>query len=462
MSSRHIIFGVGFDLPTENDDFIQIDSKKSLSDADIVIFNPSFEGTSYYTDYSNSPYQGKTLYNPDSSFRIKDHFQHWQTEIANLLKAGRTVFVILSYRRDFFVHTGNRETSGTGRNQKVTQLVEPYDNYRFLQVKEIKIFHSEGSKVYTTGNVHHELNLCLENFLKHEAHISSSFTSQTILYTTKNKDKTLGLSLKIGEGNLVFIPNIDFPKNFYEKNKWSKEALAWGKRFEAALISFCKANSGEVERTPTPSWANSEKYTFQESKEKRTEIQNYIEEISKIQEKVEELNKAVIEIERYKALLFETGKPLETAVTNALRVLGFQAENYNDGKLELDQVIVSPEGVRYIGECEGKDNKDIDISKFRQLLDSLNEDFSRDSIDEKAFGILFGNPQRLLDPKERTLDFTDKCRRAADREKIALIKTCDLYEVIKNISENTDETYIEKCRKAIHEQLGQIVVFPKI
>jgi hypothetical protein len=84
-------------------------------------------------------------------------------------------------------------------------------------------------------------------------------------------------------------------------------------------------------------------------------------------------------------LLFEQGKPLENAVTKALRILGFEAENYDDGELELDQVITNSEGHRYIGECEGKDNKDIDITKFRQLLESLNADFDREEVEEKAY-----------------------------------------------------------------------------
>ncbi|MCD4724968.1 MAG: hypothetical protein K8R63_08995 [Bacteroidales bacterium] len=70
-------------------------------------------------------------------------------------------------------------------------------------------------------------------------------------------------------------------------------------------------------------------------------------------------------------MLYETGKPLEQAVIKALKLLGYQAENFDDGILELDQIIISPENIRYIGECEGKDKKDIDVGKFRQLQDSL-------------------------------------------------------------------------------------------
>ena len=163
-----------------------------------------------------------------------------------------------------------------------------------------------------------------------------------------------------------------------------------------------------------------------------------------------------------KDLLYEQGKPLENAVILALKILGYSAENYQDKDLELDQVIISPEGYRYIGESEGKNEKAIEITKFRQLLESLNADFSRKEINEKAFGILFGNPERMIEPKDRTLDFTSKCKIAADREKIALIKTIDLYEIVKYLKEHKNKKFQKKCRLVIHKGLGKIVKFPPI
>ena len=142
--------------------------------------------------------------------------------------------------------------------------------------------------------------------------------------------------------------------------------------------------------------------------------------------------------------------------------MGYKAENYNDGQLELDQIIISPENYRYIGECEGKDNRDIDVTKFRQLQDGLNADFAREGVNEKAYGILFGNPERFVNPENRKLDFTAKCKSGAEREKIALIKTSDLFVVTKYLSENNNETYKKECRLAIHNQLGKVVMFPKI
>jgi hypothetical protein len=128
----------------------------------------------------------------------------------------------------------------------------------------------------------------------------------------------------------------------------------------------------------------------------------------------------------------------------------------------MDQIIISPEKHRFIGECEGKDSKDIDVTKFRQLQDALNADFARDGVEEKAFGILFGNADRLSDPKNRKLDFTTKCKSGAAREKIALIKTIDLFAVAKYLAENDDEVFKKACRNAMHQYLGTIVEFPVI
>ncbi|MDN5477993.1 MAG: hypothetical protein L0G39_13735, partial [Chryseobacterium sp.] len=161
-------------------------------------------------------------------------------------------------------------------------------------------------------------------------------------------------------------------------------------------------------------------------------------------------------------LIFESGKPLENAVLRALEILGYKAENYDDGVLELDQVIISPENYRYIGECEGKDNKSIDITKFRQLQDSLNEDFQREEIEEKAFGLLFGNPHRNIQIENRGDFFTTKCLKGAEREKIGLVKTIDLFFICKYLSENDDESFKKECRETIHQNLGKIVEFPKI
>ena len=53
-----------------------------------------------------------------------------------------------------------------------------------------------------------------------------------------------------------------------------------------------------------------------------------------------------------------------------------------------------------------------------QLERNLQEDFSRDGVDEFAKGVLFGNAFRLAPPEDRGDFFSEKCMKAAKRCKV--------------------------------------------
>jgi hypothetical protein len=75
---------------------------------------------------------------------------------------------------------------------------------------------------------------------------------------------------------------------------------------------------------------------------------------------------------------------------------------------------------------------------------------------------LFGNAESLIEPEKRKLDFTEKCRSGAEREKIALVRTIDLFAVAKYLNESNDENFAKSCRDAIHSGLGTVVQFPAV
>lgn len=461
------IIGIGFSIPSDEVDYVRFDSKASLSDFDIAIFYPSFADTNYSRKALSPTYLGKDNYDHDSSFEITENSIHWANEIKSMLVNGKNVYIVLCPKKDFYIYTGQQEYSGTGRNQKVTNIVTGFHNYKFLPKSLGEISNSSGQIVIPSHPSIKQFYEAFKDDIDYECYIKPIDSDSTILFTTKNKDKVLGLAQKVDKGSIILLPNIQLDDStYYDEKKdeefYTKEATKSGKIFIDHLVKFDKVISGEFSKTPTPDWANNKSYEIKEAELTKDKIQQKELNIIKIQSEIEKLKINLENQENLKGLLFETGKALENAVTQALILLGYKAENYDDGKLEIDQVINSPEGNRYIGECEGKDNKDIDISKFRQLQDSLNEDFQREEITEKAFGILFGNPQRLISPSKRTLDFTEKCKNGADREKIALVKTADLFKVAKYLLENKDEVFKEQCRKEIHNQLGKVVKFPPI
>ncbi|MFZ6665235.1 hypothetical protein [Peijinzhouia sedimentorum] len=463
--------GIGFTIPSANDNFVRLDSFTSLADSDIAIFCPDLSTTSYSTYdssnyHSSGEYEGKKLYNKESSASIKEHLKHWKKELLHFVETGRTLFVVLPQKSDFFVYTGTKDLSGTGRNQKTTYHVSPFSNYSFIPFSFLEFHTASGKNVFPKSDLAKEFFNQFKDLITYEVYLTSQKELQG-LFTTKNGDRILGTIVKIKDGYVVFLPNLNFNDqvfSFYNKEKdeeyWTEEAIKRGKILINSLVSIDKSLRSEKVKTPKPAWLEKDEFSIENAIETKRIIKKIKNEIEKKTKELKELNSILEEQENLKDLLFETGKPLELAVIKALRILGYKAENYDDGELELDQIILSPEGFRFIGECEGKDNKDIDVSKFRQLLDGLNADFEKESVIEKAFGLLFGNPQRFVSPNERTLNFTLKCKSGAKREKIGLIKTSDLFIVCKIVLEKGDDEFAKKCRDAIINQMGGIIIFP--
>lgn len=225
------------------------------------------------------------------------------------------------------------------------------------------------------------------------------------------------------------------------------------------LLDIDKSLRSESMATPPPSWIENPDFVSPQETKLLKNIADANEQIQKIRTEEQSLQADLNREQQPKGLLFETGKPLEAAVMNALKTLGYSAESYNDGELELDHVVFSPEGDRFIGECEGKDSSAINIDKFRQLSENIQADLQRESVDKPAVGILFGNGFRLTAPRDRQDQFTQKCLSSAKRGTI-LVRTMDLYPVVRYIRETGDQGYMRLCRDAILTSFGRVVEFP--
>lgn len=451
------ITNVGIDIPSNGEGYIKLDSKSSLSESDISIFCPDFSNTSYSSDYSSGSgtYEGNKLYDKNSSAKIIEHSKHWENEILNFVGNGGTLFFILNKKVEFYIYSGQKSFSGTGKNQQTTNQVMSFTNYKLLPISKIEFNSASGKIVIPTNAMFNEFHNNLKDYITYETYLKGESIANPT-FTTKNKDRILGNILKIKKGHIVFLPNLNLsPSNFTtynpktEKENWTEEALKVGKIFINSVLEIDKILKKNIEKTPKPSWLYDQEFKLKKSEitEKKIVANELI--ISKKNTENENLKTVLDEQESLKDLLYETGKPLEEAVIKALKIIGYEAENFDDWELELDQIIVSPEGDRFIGECEGKDSKDIDVTKFRQLLDGLNADFEKETVNEKAYGLLIGNPQRLISPNQRTLSFTSKCQSGANREKIGLIKTADLFNICKIIEENKSIEFAKKCRMSI-------------
>ena len=125
---------IGFNLPGHSESFHEFSTEQSLLDADIILFQPDLSG--YRLD-TNSPYfQGKRSFDEHSSFEVREDSQRWKVELSTALEAGKTIFVFFREFENVYVRTGNRNVNGTGRNARITNIVDQYDNYRFLPLMD--------------------------------------------------------------------------------------------------------------------------------------------------------------------------------------------------------------------------------------------------------------------------------------------------------------------------------------
>ena len=460
------ILTIGYEIPGENDNYVSFEESLSLMDADILLISP--DSLKPWGDWVSFTSSDGGCYNVETSKRYKQKMTHLKKEIEDHLKSGKNVYIFLTQEEKISLANSVSST----RKDQHTYNTELYSNYNFLPINIGKLTSASGKNVIFSGlPIFREFYNKFKNNLEYELYIENPNEGQ-VVFTGKDKTKILGAIYKHGPGHLVTLPTLTFNEKDFtelkvdedgkEKEFWNKKGLLFGNIFVKYLLEIDNNLTYELEKTPTPEWASKEQFIGKKERSLNDSINSNKEKIEIIKRKNEKLEIELKEEENLKDLLYEQGKPLENAVIKALKILGYEANNYNDGNLEMDQVILSPEKNRYIGECEGKDNKDINITKFRQLIDELNADFARDEVKEKAFGILFGNAERLKEPEKRKLDFTAKCKTGAEREKIALVKTIDLFEVAKYLNENENENFSKDCRDAIHKGLGKIVVFPPL
>lgn len=459
------IITIGYEIPGKNELYVDFNKPTSLMDADILLISPdSLRPRGDWVRFTTSD---GGCYNVESSSLYTRKISLLRKEIEDHLKSGKNVFIFLTKEEKDTLANG----VSSPRKGEHSYSTYEYSNYSFLPISIGQLTTASGKHVRFSGNpIFGDFYNKFKKYLEYELYVEG-VEETYVIFTGKDKSKILGATYSVGTGHIITLPILTYNEEDFtevkeeedgeEEEFWNKDGMAFGNNFIQCLIEIDKKLISDSEKTPVPDWASKEQFLGKKEKQLKDSINNNNEEIEKIALENERLEKSLEEENKLKDLLFEQGKPLEGAVIKALKILGYQAENYDDGDLEMDQVIISPEKHRYIGETEGKDNKDINITKFRQLVDVLNADFAREEVTEKAFGILFGNAERLTDPEKRKLDFTAKCKSGAKREKVALIKTMDLFAVVKYLNENDDEKFREGCRNATHEGLGKVVKFPE-
>ncbi len=309
------VLTVGCKIPGSFGEYVDLRSQVSLFDADFVLFCPSIELWAYgYT----RKYQGKETLSEEGSFELKETMNHWQKELALFLDTGRTVFMLMADLDEFFVDTGERTYSGTGKNRVPTRHVTPMSNYELLPFT-VSVTASNGNSMKC-----HQDTPFFRGYWQEFSKESQYFvyfenaTEIDPLVVTRDGSRVVGGAFRSkGGGTLIALPWLNLLREeFFEdfgdfrksEPKWTSAAKGWGQRFLETLISIDAAITSRSTATPTPQWARNEEYSTNREAElsrKLLEIQTQFAELEKTQEEIET---EIASAGSLRALLFEQSR----------------------------------------------------------------------------------------------------------------------------------------------------------
>ncbi len=457
---KKTVFSINCEIPGELSEYVEIDSKTSLLDGDIILFLPP----SLVTWRQIGTYQGKSTLDPYHSGRAISALKHWRRELSNALCAGKNVFVLLQQPYEVCVSLEENRY----RHQQKWQLLHNYD---FLPV-DIKTTESEGKRMRLTpeGSFLQKYWGDFGSFSEYKLIVNGD--AGTPLVVTGSGSKTVSVAFRwpAPGGSLVLLPYLNlYASDFFEEREEedgtevvsTETGRKFGHAFLNSLLEMDSHLNTGSSSTQEPDWATCKLYLLPREVGLRKELLKIERSIQNLNAKRVGLLDAISVDGSLRHLLYEQGKPLEIAVLRALRLMGFEASQYYDSESEFDVVFECNEG-RLIGEVEGKDNSSIAVGKLRQLEMNIHEDFDREGVKEEAKGVLFGNAYRLHPLDSRKEFFTEKCMAAAKRRGTALVRTTDLFSVAQYLSGKNDKRFAQKCRQAILHAEGVIVEFPEV
>jgi hypothetical protein len=466
------IFTVGFTLPGDEFELIEFESNRTLLDSDIILIEPSFGSLSVEHDYARGAarlFSGVPILSEHSSFVAKKQTDHWRSEIAAAVNAGKLVIVYLSSPIERYRYNGEKNYHGSGKSRVASPVVVPISSYDAIpNLSSAIVKFGESIRLEKDGAYLAPYWNEFSQYSQYQVEIDGKFTRTLLKSLVGNR--TVGAAFHGNSGALLFLPPLRYDEDAFMKEAeddededeplWTKDALKFGKRLISALVALADNLKSVSQTTPSPEWSMRPEYRLGTEASLETAITQCMSEIASLQVRKAELEVSLEDAGELRRLLFEQGKPLEKAILEAMKLLGFAGQSFVNGDSEFDGIFVCAEG-RCLGEAEGKDNKAINIEKFSQLERNLQEDFARDEVTEYAKGILFGNAFRLLPISDRTEFFTAKCLSASKRIGAAHVRTPDLFGPAKYLKENpSDAKYAQRCRDAIFSSAGEIVAFP--
>jgi hypothetical protein len=417
----------------------------SFSDFDVVVIDPLGLSGLWTADSRTAMYRSGERFTDlevDLGFGsdLRSLFIRRQEEIGQVLEVSQGVVVCYfrNIETPLTLRSGNRgllklhnfswlpavsfsSTDRVGKTIRASFLL--YEGFCLREGKEIGFVEkSHPFSRYFSGC---ENEIRYESILKPQAPWEKAIT-----VISKNKVKEIiSFEVSIGGGKIVFIP----PVAFVEPAK------------EAGILIDCIARSMDRGyEGPPPAWIV--KYSLPGEDKHSEQISGLDKKISELTDEKIRLEAEQGKIAKFKGLLYEKGKKgLEPLVRNAFRLIGFNVLEPDEYQEPYD-LYIREKDLALVGEIAATDNSQIDMDKYRQLLEHVESESEKEA---ECKGILVANAFSDLDPQERKSQFTPHVTKACRKQGYCMITTITLFEIAKLILSKGSELNLEQLRKDI-------------
>lgn len=381
---------VGYEFRDPRVEDIEFGSNQTLLGYETVLMN--IDGLNYLYDNSGRTYLGHASLGERASFRIREDAKRRKRELLTLLELGGTLILFLPAPEFWYVDSGNREYSGTGRNRTTMHLVEEMNllsTLPFSITTEVAVTQDLELRV---GDPFASFWKSNHDYFETAAVLTEQFGETTLVISGTNE---IASSIaEVEKGLVISLPQVVSPQtvegeegnedgvgNEDETGPDPEDVAFLDSLFD--LVRALRTTSGDFEQ---PEWA--EEYRLPGETDARERVLKANKRVARGQQELDRSERDLALHEQRKILVTGTGAALEALVEEAFVALGFDVEEGRPGRSDR---IARSDGQTAVLEIKGL-SKSAGERDAAQLEKWVNEHYLE--YDEKVKGILVVNGWR--------------------------------------------------------------------
>ena len=213
-----------------------------------------------------------------------------------------------------------------------------------------------------------------------------------------------------------------------------------------AIVDACVRLSGAEFAAEAPFWSRAQALPGLEQLE--AELEEAEAAASESKAHVDAVRERHDTLARHRRLLWEDGQVFQSAVVEALRLLGFAVEHTAGEPITLEH-----EGTKAFVEVESARDQVVEWPYIR-LQRRLEERLLQQS--EQLKGIIIANGYREKDPEDREDELSNPLKIAAENYGYSLLTTRTLFELIKRTLAGADDATLLSIRRRITNGAGHL------